>query len=534
MSPIFSVPVPVPVFERAAPGTGTGTRWLLGFFLIVAALARSARADTPQFRELSWPAGPRITDRIAVDLNRDGAKDLIVVRGREVSIYLQRAGGFTPDAPSQRFNFVDKAILWTTADVDHSGFDSIIYLTGDGVYYYKWEGERLSFAPHELLRTDSILTTPSNVEVRWKEFFLDLDGDGEPDLLLPGDACFLFHKGLGGGKFAPPERLEMRPDVYVDGGGATPSSQAISSYWYPQMVAGAWRKGDHALFVSQREQVLIFEENRSGAGPRFGPRPTFVLPLKFSGALPEGRFQFDIQLPTKFADVDGDGVTDVVATHIGRATTLVFKGGNGLAQPDAILKFPGITFLNFLVDLDSDGKMDLVIARTDRPGLLDLVKVLITKEIPVEILFFYGRGGAGAPYPSEPDYRREVDIPILFSSATRGVNIGTSSVISVLGDWDGDGKKDLLLRSSSTTLAVYRGAGRSFSDDPSFEIKVHDMDGYRFLEPIAEDLNGDGISDLILTYYSWDGKADRMSVLLSNGKPRAPGGKAAGGPGGGK
>jgi hypothetical protein len=504
-------------------------------------LAAPARADGPQFRELSWPAGPRITDRIAVDLNKDGAKDLILVRGRQVSIYLQRGGSYTPENPTQRFNFVDKAILWTTGDVEHDGFSEILYLTNEGVFYYKWEGERLSFVPHELLRTDSILKTASEVEVRWKQFYLDLDGDGEPDLLLPSENCFLLYRGLGGGKFAPPERLEMSPDVYLDGGGNSPSSQAVSSYWYPQVVAGDWDgTGRRALFVSQREQILIFMQQQGADGrPHFGPRPTYVLPLKFTGPLPEGRFQFDIQLPTKFADVDGDGITDIIATHIGRATTYIYKGRPGradLAKPDAILKFPGITFLNFLVDLDNDGRMDLVLARTDRPGLLDLVKVLITKEIPVEVLFFFGRAG-DEPYPKEPDYRREIEIPILFSSAQRGVNIGTSSVISVLGDFDGDGKKDLLLRSSNTTLAVYRGLGRSFSDEPAFELRVHDMDGYRFLEPVADDLNGDGISDLILTYYSWDGKADRMSVLLSPGNPRraearAASGHDAGGPGG--
>lgn len=319
----------------------------------------------------------------------------------------------------------------------------------------------------------------------------------------------------------------MRPDVYIDGGSNMPTSQALSSWWYPQAFPGDWNGDGRAdIFVTQHELLAIF---LGRAGGRYGPEPTLGLPLKFTGPLKEGRFKLDYQLPTKFADVDGDGLTDVIATHIGRATTFVFRGvaekegepRKSLERPDAIVRLSGITFLNFLVDLDQDGRADLVLARTDRPGVLDIVKVLITKEVPVEVLFFFGRAGA-EPYPKDPDYRREVAIPLLFSSAQRGVNIGTSAVLSLLGDFDGDGQNDMLLRSGQDEIAVYAGRGRAFSDDPAFVLKVRNMDGFRFLEPVADDLNGDGIADLILTYYSWDGKADQMSVALSSGRPRAP------------
>ncbi|HVY61122.1 MAG TPA: VCBS repeat-containing protein, partial [Planctomycetota bacterium] len=170
--------------------------------------------------------------------------------------------------------------------------------------------------------------------------------------------------------------------------------------------------------------------------------------------------------------------------------------------------------------LDHDGRVDLVLARTDRPGLWDIVKVLVTKEIPVEMLIFHADGTPGV-YPRAPQDRREIDIPLLFSSARRGVQIGTSAVITVLGDLTGDGVNDLVLRAGEKKLAVYAGRrGKGFSEDPTFEVPVTSMDGYRFLEPDAQDLNGDGVADLALTYYSWDAKADRLSILLSPGGPR--------------
>ncbi len=498
-----------------------------GFVLVlvlVLVLGAPALAAGPDFRELAFPAGPRIMDRILVDLDRDGAKDLLLVRGREVSVFLQKGGGFLPERPDQKFNFVDTAILWDDGDVDGDGRPEILFLTDAGVRYYRWDesAQRLSFVPKTLLDlgVGAVLKVASQDEIRHKNFYEDVDGDARKDLLLPGDSCYLLHRGVDGAKFAGAERLEMRPEVWLDAGGESPTSQAISSFWYPQPYSGDFDgDGRRDIFIHQRERLSVFLRRPDGG---YGPAPTMALPLTFEGPLDEGRFKLDFTLPTKFADVDGDGLTDIVATHIGRATTYVFRGRKDrrdLKSPDVILKLRGLTFIDFLADLDRDGKQDLVLARTDRPGLWDIMKVLVTKEIPVEVLFFYSSGSA--LYPRQPDERREVAIPLLFSSARRGVNIGTSAVISILGDVTGDGLNDLILRSANDRIAVYAGKkGRAFTEDPAFEIKVSNMDGYRFLEPVTGDLNSDGIDDIVLAYYSWDGKADRLSILLSPGGPR--------------
>jgi len=479
--------------------------------------AGGARADGPTYHEYAWPRGERIVDHEVFDLNGDGRKDLTLVRGRRVSIYLQDAKGrFHPSDPRhQRFNFIDKAILWTFADVDGDGRAEVLFLARDGVYYYRWRRTHLSFVPRLLFRTKTILTTASREEVRRKDFYLDLDGDGVRDLLLPGDAALVLYRGLPGRKFAPPERLSMRPDVAVSVGSNLPTAFATSHYWYAQPRVGDWNgDGRQDILIYQRQQAVVFLQREKGA--RFGPNPDLVMPVTYTGPLTEGRFKLDRELPTEFVDLQGDGLVDVVATHMGRATTHIYygkKGRTALKRPDLLLRLPGVTFLHFVVDLDGDGRQDLILARTDRPGLLDIVKVLITKEVPVELLFYYGRKVGG--FPRQPDERRDLDIPILFSSARRGLNVGTSAVLSVLGDFDGDGMRDLLLRSSSDELAVFRGEGRKFADDETITISVQTMDGYRFLEPETVDLNGDGRSDLVLTYYSWDQKHDRISILVS-------------------
>lgn len=470
--------------------------------------------------EIGFPTGTRIVDHVAVDLNGDKRDDLLLVRGRRVELYMHGDSGFDAKRPVQRFNFVDNAILWTHADLDGDKRAEILYLASDGVYAYKWQRDRLSFAPTLLFKTEAILQTASPDEVRWKPFFDDRDGDGVRDLLLPGADGLLLYQGLAAGGFRAAQKLSLRAEVSVTMGLVGVTDVMRSRYFYPQPHSGdANGDGLADLFFHQRQQVVVFLQRPGG---RFGPNPERVLPLLFSGALPEGRLKLDLQLPTRFADLDGDGLIDIVATHVGRAVTQVFRGGRDvtkLEQPEVLLRLSGLTFFDHLADLDGDGRQDLVLVRTDRPGLWDLIKVLVTKEVHVEAFVYFGR--EKELLPRMPDTRRMIDIPILFASGKRGFTVGTSAVISLAGDFDGDKRNDLLLRKDDRRIAVYRNLGRKgFSADPVYVIEVHSMDGYRFILPTLRDLNNDGVADVILAYHSWDGDEDRLSVLLST-----PGGR---------
>ncbi|MHC4390123.1 MAG: FG-GAP repeat domain-containing protein [Planctomycetota bacterium] len=487
-----------------------------GFAATVAAsVASPARAVG--FTEYVFGEGERIVDHAVLDLDGDQRNDFILVRGRKVQIHLQTAqGGFDPSNPDQVFNFVDKAILWTFADVTGDDRPEILFLAGDGVYYYSWRRKRLGFTPRTLFKTTSILDTASRDEVRLKDFFIDVDGDGERDLLLPTERGFALHRGLGKKKFSPADLLSMRPDVNVSLGWNRPTDDARSTFWYAEPKVGDWNgDGKSDVVIYQRRQIVVFLQR---AGGRFGPAPTLTMPLEFTGALEEGRFKLDLELPTEVDDIDGDGTVEIIASHVGRATTQVYRGGperKDLGRPDALIKLEGITFVQFVTDLDGDGRSDLILARTDKPGLLGILTVLITKEVEVELLFFFGRGG-GEVLPRVPDERRAIEIPILFSSARRGLNVGTSAVLSVLGDFDGDGQNDLILRTGEDKIGLFPGQGRKFAEDELVTLTVQPMDGYRFLEPTPVSLNGDKVADLVLTYYSWDGKGDRMSLLVSS------------------
>ncbi len=498
----------------------------------VLALAGTEAAPPPaRFREVAFEKGPRITDRLAEDVDGDGRPDLVIVRGREFAIHLQKDGTYDPDRPDQKFRLDERAIIWDFGDLDGDGRPELIFLATDGMWYYAWSARTKGylFRRVPLLPAASLLKTASKEEVRQKDFFADFDGDGAEDVLVPAWDRFLLYRGGredGQWYFNEAIGLEVAPVASIGTGGGSPTSQATMSFWFPQPFSGDWNgDGKADIFLFQQDRLAVFIHKGGEAGAAYDLKPTSVLPIDFKEPLEEGRFKLDLRLPVKFADVDGDGLTDIVATHIGRGTTYVFRGGRGrtgltpeAARGDTVIRVPGVSFLDFLIDLNGDGRKDLILGRADRPGILDILKILLTKDVDVEVLFFYGlagdRPGVGL-FNESPSHRKAIKVPILFSSSSRGVNIGTSAVVTVEGDWNGDGRNDLMLRGDERSLSVYAGIPGGFSDSPTLTMAVTAMDGYRFLEPLPQDLNGDGISDLILTYFSWDAKGDRLSVLLS-------------------
>jgi hypothetical protein len=149
-----------------------------------------------------------------------------------------------------------------------------------------------------------------------------------------------------------------------------------------------------------------------------------------------------------------------------------------------------------VLDVDGDGFQDLVLGYGHMDSREGVRKQLTAKQLDYTLRCYFYRPGAG--FPKEADCQRDVlihldhvgspldwDLPQNFQ---RSVKVG--------GDFNGDGKTDLLVRDRSGAISVYffvsRQRGFSLNPDLLFNC----------LAPIEEwqvaDLNGDGISDLIV------------------------------------
>ncbi|MFJ2675010.1 FG-GAP repeat domain-containing protein [Streptomyces sp. NPDC087525] len=332
----------------------------------------------------------------------------------------------------------------------------------------------------------------------------DVDGDGLADLLARNATGLYVYPGNGSGTGYP-----FKDRIQIGGAGWNQYNQLVGGTDYtgngtPDLVTRAYDgtlylyEGNGAGAFAAREQVgtgwgLVTQYAGAGNRPHFGKAGVFARTsggtLYYYGTTGTGR------LTAKYLIGDGWDRSLVRLTH---AVSLRANGSSDLiehstydghlynagayASSDPEIA-GGSTSYNLVIgpgDLDGDGKSDLL-ARSSTA------------------LYFYAGSGTGM-------------------SVKGRVQIGGSgwsqfNKIVGAGDLTGDGRADLLARSSSG-LYLYAGTGKASS---SFGAKAQvGGAGWSQYKNIAApgDLNGDGVADLLasnsageLYFYAGTGKA---------------------------
>jgi hypothetical protein len=141
----------------------------------------------------------------------------------------------------------------------------------------------------------------------------------------------------------------------------------------------------------------------------------------------------------------------------------------------------------------------------------------VTGTLGIRHHLFLHTGDPEAPYRPEPDLVRELRSPVtLFLAGDGDLRGSRAPLADYSGDFDGDGRRDLLCDAGNGRLEIYAGTPDGLlAEEPAAMLGIPPPLGCAALESTVGDFDGDGRPDAALFYRSGDGADDRLLLLLT-------------------
>ena len=234
-------------------------------------------------------------------------------------------------------------------------------------------------------------------------------------------------------------------------------------------------------------------------------------------------------------DLDGDGAPDLAheAATNDSGTYTFFKvapppgladakaGGPPIAGPDlrparGQIRLTGFQLWPDHVDLDGDGRLDFVVTTIEIDGK-NVIAAVMKGRVTARTRAFLNRSAKGDVFfAGTPDAEVESSIAVKIQFTFSGsIDVKRSYTILATADLDGDGRKDLVIRTGPDVLSVRRGVEKGVWASEPYEIPIPPIGDSPDIEGYAGDMNGDGKDDLVLLYRAPPGGKDRTYLLVS-------------------
>lgn len=445
---------------------------------------------------------------IAYDLDGDGGKELLVVetdRGtRRAALRLrifkkasrEEGGGFHPLPAAAAPLPADLAMI--AVGRFPSGAALVLLLAGR-LELWPWEGGRFNPVRAGPITQESIFVKSGGGIKSGLEWIADLDGDGYDEIIVPLLDGFQVLRVWEGWEVTPHQRL---------------ASKSRSRLWnYLRKSYLAYRLPSLRLLDIDHngwKDVLAYSD---------GLVQIFYLSAQPSPAPRAPDIQFDLQPPRPFdpkeprdpplkleaaEDLNGDGLLDFVGSKVAATDSamntntrvLVYYGrpapGEGgftlPTKPDQVFATEGFT-QPVLVDINGDGNTDLALVNVEI-GFWTMIRALISRTVSAETAFYLM--AHKGKYPQKPS--EVVSYSVEFS-----LGRFTHQPITAFGDFNADGRPDLLLSVDKDGLGIHLGVPEGVWDD-DYDYLIEEFLPIRGKGVRVTDIDGDGRDDLIFIY----------------------------------
>jgi hypothetical protein len=436
-----------------------------------------------------------------VDIDGDGRADLLALDGIEKRLlnYHQRPEGFA-NAPDQIIPLPQQTAWVSLCDVDaHPGLELLIS-TPTGIVYSRQDSGLFESERRTLITASQVFTNSEHPMLLLLTTNKPALADSFPVISEKQAVVYRRNKAY-----------EWNPEPPV-------SLEAKRTSWWAYGTDSEWELGSHPSYGLHLNQSI-----RAKAEPDREQEPENEGIRRIRGAMQETAAAGPPM--TERMDVDGDGREDLVLWQCGgnidfKTDIYIFLRGADQKLPERPTQavhgrgFP-IAFglrgeWSPLHDLNGDGVCELVLLeiQTTVTSASGLVEALLARGMDWSLTIRSFHHGAFASRPEA-----SVPVKMLLPAQVLG-----GWPISLQGDFNGDGRPDLLVRRSETQWNIYLSTtdGHWFAPQPALTFTAPAR-GY--LEII--DLNGDGLSDII-----WHQPEEhRFSIFMtpsSLGKGRNP------------
>ena len=449
------------------------------------------------------------------DYNGDGLDDIACASNDRIYFYLQgKSSGFSKK-PDSEYAFKEPVVL--AAPVLHTTgnrYDLLLMHHG-GVRSIGYSETSTTPTITSLIERTTILPLENSSDYRFFFYpFVIHTVHKSPSVILPTSNAYEVWTRDENGVWSHETTLQSQPqhDLSVPGGFGVYIRNASFSMNVQDLTSD--NRADLTIgsvnYAQEKVDFQVYAQTQDGHIPSV---PTQTISTSFM-----------YEEWNCIHDINGDGRVDLIkntwlkepwfipGTYSGKVLVRIFLARDDFSIPDA----PDYVFRKHdwmprmpVVDIDGDGKTDLMLIYDRWRGREEVIKSLSSNKIDFNLRFhFYSDKG----YSQSPDFQRDITIRTreasIFSVLFLASSLLDSSLINLDGDFNGDGLRDLLIRDRFDTLSIYFFKSRKdgFSSKPDIVFDVANVGDY-----IIRDFNRDGKSDLICKHF----KQGEVTVFLS-------------------